>query len=210
MRCGGVAYDVDQARVDDLLKRLDAAETDVTVAVNLLWDTQSVMARFEKIGVVSNKTAQDLGLVGPAARAAGLLRDVRHDHSCGIYCFTHIPVSMCKSGDVFARAYVRWLEIQHSIKFIREQLQALPGGRILTECKNIAPSSIAVSLTEGWRGEVCHVGITDDSGKFSRYKIVDPSFHNWPGLAMALRNQQISDFPICNKSFNLSYCGHDL
>lgn len=210
MRCGGVAYDVDQARIDELLKRLDAAETDVTVAVNLLWDTQSVMARFEKIGVVSNKTAQDLGLVGPAARAAGLLRDVRHDHSSGIYCFTHIPVSMCSSGDVFARAYVRWLEIQHSIKFIREQLQALPGGRILTECKKLLPSSIAVSLTEGWRGEVCHVGITDASGKFSRYKIVDPSFHNWPGLAMALRNQQISDFPICNKSFNLSYCGHDL
>jgi Ni,Fe-hydrogenase III large subunit len=210
MRYGGVAYDIDQARVDDLLKRLDAAETDVTVAVNLLWDTQSVMARFEKIGVVSNKTAQDLGLVGPAARATGLLRDVRNDHSCGIYCFTHIPVSMCNSGDVFARAYVRWLEIQHSVKFIREQLQALPGGRILTECKKVAPSSIAVALTEGWRGEVCHVGITDESGKFSRYKIVDPSFHNWPGLAMALRNQQISDFPICNKSFNLSYCGHDL
>jgi len=178
--------------------------------VNLLWDTQSVMARFEKIGVVSEKIAQDLGLVGPVARATGLLRDVRHDHSCGIYCFTHLPVALCNSGDVFARAYVRWLEIQHSIKFIREQLLALPGGRVLTECRNIAPSSIAVSLTEGWRGEVCHVGITDESGKFSRYKIVDPSFHNWPGLAIALRNQQISDFPVCNKSFNLSYCGHDL
>jgi Ni,Fe-hydrogenase III large subunit len=67
-----------------------------------------------------------------------------------------------------------------------------------------------VSLVEGWRGEICHVATTDERGRFSHYKVVDPSFHNWMGLAMALRNQQISDFPLCNKSFNLSYCGHDL
>ena len=69
---------------------------------------------------------------------------------------------------------------------------------------------MVVSLTEGWRGEICHTAITDENGHLARYKIVDPSFHNWTGLALALRNQQISDFPLCNKSFNLSYCGHDL
>jgi Ni,Fe-hydrogenase III large subunit len=68
----------------------------------------------------------------------------------------------------------------------------------------------AVALIEGWRGEICHVALTDDAGRFAAYKVVDPSFHNWAGLAMALRDQQISDFPLCNKSFNLSYCGHDL
>jgi Ni,Fe-hydrogenase III large subunit len=73
-----------------------------------------------------------------------------------------------------------------------------------------APDSLAVSLVEGWRGEICHIAVTDSQGCFSRYKIVDPSFHNWIGLAIAMRNQQISDFPLCNKSFNLSYCGHDL
>ena len=73
-----------------------------------------------------------------------------------------------------------------------------------------APNKVAVSLIEGWRGELCHVAQTDDAGRFERYKIVDPSFHNWLGLALALRGQQISDFPLCNKSFNLSYCGHDL
>jgi Ni,Fe-hydrogenase III large subunit len=72
------------------------------------------------------------------------------------------------------------------------------------------PESLAVSLVEGWRGEIVHVAITDARGKFARYKIVDPSFHNWSGLAMALRGEQISDFPLCNKSFNLSYCGFDL
>jgi Ni,Fe-hydrogenase III large subunit len=72
------------------------------------------------------------------------------------------------------------------------------------------PNGLVVSLIEGWRGEVCHVAITDKNGKFLRYKITDPSFHNWSALALAVRNQAISDFPICNKSFNLSYCGHDL
>jgi Ni,Fe-hydrogenase III large subunit len=63
---------------------------------------------------------------------------------------------------------------------------------------------------EGWRGEICHAAITDAAGSYLHYKVKDPSFHNWNGLAMSLRNQQISDFPLCNKSFNLSYCGFDL
>ena len=74
----------------------------------------------------------------------------------------------------------------------------------------LRPDHLAVSLVEGWRGEICHVALTDVAGRFAAYKVVDPSFHNWTGLAMALRDQQISDFPLCNKSFNLSYCGHDL
>ena len=69
---------------------------------------------------------------------------------------------------------------------------------------------MAIALVEGWRGEVCHAALTDADGRFRRYKIVDPSFHNWTGLALALRGQAISDFPLCNKSFNLSYCGFDL
>jgi Ni,Fe-hydrogenase III large subunit len=74
----------------------------------------------------------------------------------------------------------------------------------------LAPGKLCVSLVEGWRGEICHVATTDDHGRFRAYKIVDPSMHNWIGLSMALRDQQISDFPLCNKSFDLSYCGHDL
>jgi Ni,Fe-hydrogenase III large subunit len=67
-----------------------------------------------------------------------------------------------------------------------------------------------ISLIEAWRGEACHVALTDAQGRVARYKMIDPSFHNWEGLAMALRGRAISDFPLCNKSFNLSYCGHDL
>lgn len=73
-----------------------------------------------------------------------------------------------------------------------------------------APDRFVVTLNEGWRGEVSHCLLTDASGAVIRHKVKDPSFHNWTGLALALRNQEISDFPICNKSFNLSYCGFDL
>jgi Ni,Fe-hydrogenase III large subunit len=89
-------------------------------------------------------------------------------------------------------------------------LPRLPSGPIREKLGPLASNSLVVSLVEGWRGEICHVASTDAAGKFAHYKIVDPSFHNWVGMMMALRNQQISDFPLCNKSFNLSYCGHDL
>ena len=111
---------------------------------------------------------------------------------------------------MFARAFVRWSEIQRSVVFIREQLEALPDGPIRSTPGALKPEHLVVALTEGWRGAICHVALTDAQGRFARYKIVDPSFHNWMGLAMALRDEQISDFPLCNKSFNLSYCGHDL
>jgi Ni,Fe-hydrogenase III large subunit len=210
VRPGGIGFDVDDARVAQLLQRIEQALHDVTVATNLLWSTSSVRARFENAGTVSRKTCNDLGLVGPVARACGVEHDVRQEFPFGIYRFFQVPVSTFQTGDAFARAYVRWLEIQRSINFIRDQLKTLPPGSIRAETKSLATHAMVVSLVEGWRGEICHVAMTDEHGKFSHYKIVDPSFHNWMGLAMAMRDQQISDFPLCNKSFNLSYCGHDL
>lgn len=210
IRPGGVGFDVDEAMVAELLRRLAAAEKDATVAVELLWDSSSVMARFEDTGPLPQEVAVELGMVGPAARASGLARDVRQDQPSSIYRFAHLPIATYDTGDVLARAYVRWFEMQQSIAFIREQLRAIPTGAVQTPLGPLAPNRLAVTLSEGWRGEVCHVALTDAQGRFARYKVVDPSFHNWPGLAYALRNQQISDFPLCNKSFNLSYCGHDL
>src|SRR5207248_8880391 len=98
----------------------------------------SVMARFEETGRVSNELAEELGMVGPAARACGLYRDARHDHPSGIFRFAHIPVASWSSGDVFARAYVRWLEVQRSIAFIEEQLEALPTGSIRRDVKSLS------------------------------------------------------------------------
>ena len=179
-------------------------------AANLLWDSASVQARFDGIGTVSLEDCRDLGMVGPAARACGVEGDARQDFPSGIYRFAQIPVSTWQTGDIFARAYVRWLEIQRSVAFIRSQLHELPDGPVRANVVAPKPDHFVVSLVEGWRGEICHVVLTDGQGRFARYKIVDPSFHNWYGLALALRDQQVSDFPLCNKSFNLSYCGHDL
>lgn len=207
---GGVGFDLESGRRDELARRLDAAHKDVTGAVELLWSTASVMARFDDTGVVPAGMAKDLGLVGPAARASGLELDVRKDFPFGIYRFAQINVPAWDSGDVFARAYIRWLEIERSICFIRDQLRMLPDGEFRRTCGVPSPGSMVVSLVEGWRGEIAHMAIVDLGGRFAAYKVVDPSFHNWRGLALALRNQEISDFPLCNKSFNLSYCGHDL
>ncbi|MBI5545443.1 MAG: hydrogenase, partial [Deltaproteobacteria bacterium] len=210
VRPGGVLFDADAARVAELIGRLDAAERDVRGAVQLLWTTPTVMARFEDTGRVSPETAAQLGLVGPAARACGLRRDVRKTHPTGIFRLVHLPLSVAESGDVFARAFVRWLEVERSIDYVHTQLGELPRGPVMRQGSRPRGARFAVSMVEGWRGEICHVAITDDLGRFTAYKVVDPSFHNWTGLAMALRDQQISDFPLCNKSFNLSYCGHDL
>jgi Ni,Fe-hydrogenase III large subunit len=210
VRPGGCAQDLDPARAAQLLKRLQAALADVAEATDWLWDANSVRARFELTGTVSNRQADEIGLVGVAARASGLVREVRFDHPAGWHRFAQMPVSTWPDGDVFARARVRWLEIRRAGRFLGEQLAAPPEGGIDDAVGKPAPDTLAVALVEGWRGEICHVALTDGGGKFRRYKIVDPSFHNWPGLALALRRQAISDFPICNKSFSLSYCGFDL
>ena len=176
----------------------------------LLFGAATVTARFEGAGRVDSATAESIGLVGPAARACGVDQDVRRDHPTGIWRFTHVPVMTAHDGDVNSRAFVRWLEAQRSHDFVKAQLASLPKGGVRNAPKPLRPEHVTVSLVEGWRGEICHVAVTDAAGRFARYKVVDPSFHNWMGLAMALRNEEISDFPLCNKSFNLSYCGHDL
>ncbi|HQP37872.1 MAG TPA: NADH-quinone oxidoreductase subunit C [Polyangiaceae bacterium] len=210
IRPGGSAWDLDDAMSAELLRRLDAVMKDVTQAANLLWNTPSVMARFEGMGVVHRDSALSLGLVGPAARACAIETDVREQYPSGVYRFSQINVSTWDTCDVFARAYVRWLEIERSAAFIRKQLKELAKGAHLEPVGPCEANSMVVSLVEGWRGAICHVARTDAAGRIASYKVVDPSFHNWIGLAMALRNNPISEFPLCNKSFNLSYCGHDL
>jgi Ni,Fe-hydrogenase III large subunit len=210
IRPGGCRCDLEAERGAELLAKLRTALAEVNQAVGWLWDANLVRARFELTGTVTTGQAAEIGMVGVAARASGLVRDVRFDHPAGWHRFAPIPVAVWPDGDVLARARVRWLEIQRSGKFIEEQLATPPGGEYFTAPDTPAADTLAVVLAEGWRGEICHVALTDEAGRFRRYKIVDPSFHNWTGLELALRGQAISDFPICNKSFNLSYCGFDL
>jgi Ni,Fe-hydrogenase III large subunit len=210
VRPGGVRFDPTAQTITELLNRLQVTFASVQNAVDLLWETPSVMSRFDGTGAVSRQDAARLGLVGPAARAAGVDLDVRSDLPWGIYQSHELPSITLQTGDVAARAYVRWFEIQKSVEFINDVTRALPAGPVLQEVPAPAKEQVAVALVEGWRGEICHVAVTNEHGRLRHYKVTDPSFHNWFGLALALRCQQISDFPLCNKSFNLSYCGHDL
>lgn len=207
---GGIRFDLNPPEVEQIQQRVTAALTDLAGAVELLFDSPSVQARFEDTGIVTLDVCEALGLVGPIGRAAGAERDVRRDFPTGVFRFAHIPVAVAHTGDVFARACIRWLECQRSIAFVQEQLAMLPSGNLREPCGSLAADSFVVSMVEGWRGEICHVAVTDKEGRFARYKVVDPSFHNWTGIHLAMRDQQISDFPLCNKSFSLSYCGHDL
>lgn len=207
---GGAAYDVDQELAASMAGLVSQHFSDVTEAANLLWNTPSVLARFEETGSLSRGQAEELGLVGPAARACGLEIDTRVDFPTGAYLYHRLPVSVWFTGDVHGRAFVRWLEIKRSVAFILARLQLLSQGTIQQDVQPLAPEQLVVSLVEGWRGAICHVVVTGMRGEIKTYKVVDPSVHNWPGLSLAVRGEGIMDFPICNKSFNLSYCGHDL
>ena len=209
IRPGGVAFDVGP-RAAEMKSRLAAAMEDLRRSAGLLWNTSTVRARFEETGTLTPEIGRSLGLVGPAARASGIAEDVRRDFPCGADRRLAVRVATWPTGDVFARAQVRWLEAQESARLVDTQLAGIAEGPVYEDPGTLRSASMAVSLVEGWRGEICHVARTDERGHFTRYKIVDPSFHNWPGLAFAMQQQSISDFPLCNKSFNLSYCGHDL
>jgi len=210
VRPGGCRHDLEPDRIARLTERLTASLADAEQAMTWFWDAASLRARFENVGVVTSAQAGEIGLVGPPARACGLVRDVRYDHPAGWHRFAQIPVAVWPGGDIFARARVRSLEIQRSGQYLREQLMVPAEGDVRSELAPSVPNTLALALVEGWRGEVCHVALTDDHGRFRRYKIIDPSFRNWTGMTLALRGTAISDFPICNKSFNLSYCGVDL
>jgi len=207
---GGVRFDLAADEAVRLAEKVSRAWEKARAAAKLFFRSPSSRNRTDGTGVVSRKLCDELGLVGPAARACGASRDVRRDHPFGLYRFSHVPVATADSGDVFARAWVRYLECERSADFVVTHLRSLPESPVRVKVPALPPDRLAISMVEGWRGEIAHVAVTGPEGRLARYKVKDPSFHNWMGLAQALRGEQISDFPLCNKSFNLSYAGHDL
>jgi Ni,Fe-hydrogenase III large subunit len=205
---GGVRFDLPDAAAARLAARMAEAWDRVAAAAGLFFESPSSRNRTDGTGKLDLATARQLGLVGPAARACGMAVDARWTHPFGpagaLAPFT------AADGDVHARAQVRLGEARASAAFAVEMLRSLPPGPVRSPLPPLPADRLVVSLVEGWRGEICHAVSTGPDGRFARYKVVDPSFHNWMGLQMAMRGEQISDFPLCNKSFNLSYCGHDL
>ncbi|WP_136796730.1 hydrogenase [Desulfosediminicola ganghwensis] len=212
VRPGGVALVMGEEQRQLIRDKLAEITPEIENVCDLLFSAHTVQARFEHTGMVEHKMAKDLGLVGYSGRACGIAYDARV--AFPTECYAELPANTNEvtSGDVNSRATVRREEIMHSLKLITMLLDSIDTTEKpvhMQECA-LSPNSFVVTINEGWRGEVSHCILTDDKSKVQRYKIKDPSFHNWTGLAMSLRNQEISDFPLCNKSYNLSYCGFDL
>jgi Ni,Fe-hydrogenase III large subunit len=207
---GGVRFDFDSENINQIRKKLNTVRNDVTAINDFMFSSTGALVRFEKTGTVSRDSALKIGLVGLAARSCGIELDTRINYPYGAYRYFPVSHTILSTGDVFARARLRAFEIDESLRFIFEQIENLPEGEISAAAGEPLPCAGVISITEGWRGEVVHIAFTDDKGKLVQYKIKDPSFNNWYGLSLALRNTEISDFPLCNKSFDLSYAGHDL
>lgn len=212
IRPGYTNFPFSNSLADQWLQTAEAFEPDFREMADQMFDLPSVLSRIERTGTVSSDLAQRLGLEGMAAKASGLPRDVRASHPYLLYADLGLKPVTLNSGDVYARARVRFEEVLQSLENIRKLISGRPqtDKRERRDVAALRSGKMCVSLVEGWRGVCVHVGRTDDEGRLNLYKVVDPSVHNWMGLAMAVRGNGISDFPICNKSFDLSYCGHDL
>lgn len=199
----------------NLANRLEKVFDDFESDFNEIWKEfhtlPTALGRLEKTGVINHDLAVSIGTVGMAARASGVMRDIRTTHSYGLYNLFS-PISIVKHhGDVYARTKLRHDEIVQSLYYLRKIIRQIPAEPNLRKpLTSLRHESFGISLTEGWRGEICHCAVTDEKGELLHYNVKDPSMHNWLALALAVRNNEISDFPICNKSFDLSYCGHDL
>lgn len=211
IRVGGSHFPVTAGLRASILKNLNNVDERFQAIVRNLYNQPSVLSRFETTGVLTRAQATGIGAVGMAARSSGLLRDVRFSHPFGAFRKIKPEPVILDSGDVYARALLRAREVDQSLQIIRSQLRSdLPPAQKPAGTETMLPGMFVLSITEGWRGEIVHAALTDDQGHLTACKVKDPSFHNWMALALAVRNQEISDFPLCNKSFNLSYCGHDL
>jgi Ni,Fe-hydrogenase III large subunit len=210
VRPGGSGVTLDDELRELLRANVQLMRHDCAIIDDAFQSARSVRHRLVGVGAVTGEMATQLGLVGMAARSAGLTIDARLP-ACGLY--EHHPIKKCTepTGDCWARARLRIAEIDASLDWIG-RVAAEPHAWSPTRVRLPAlPSSqLAIAVIEGWRGEVVHCLETGGDGALVHYKAQDPSLRNWMGLALAVRGNDISDFPICNKSFDLSYCGHDL
>jgi len=211
-RVGGIGLRVPGIAPEDLMEELSRLRAEVENVGTTLLDAPSVAARMEGTGRLLPHTAKTLQFVGMAARASGRDIDARRDFPSPAYVESPPAKVLLDTGDVMARARVRFLEMRASFDWLSGVLAgATPTGAIAAETiAPVATRRLVVSVEEGWRGEIVHAAIVDAVGRIARYKVADPSFRNWPGLSFAVQKNVISDFPLCNKSFNLSYSGADL
>ena len=200
---------------------LAAIATDIREIVNLALTNSLVAERFTGTAILTAEQARDLGTLGYVARASGIDTDARRDHPTGVLQDYGLDLAdvlttpVHAGGDVLARFQQRAAELDASFALLDILVRMVspgPTGRHSTRDRPPAPRAVTsgVGIVEGWRGTIVHRVEINSDHRFTRCKIVDPSFFNWPALPLALANTIVPDFPLANKSFNLSYAGNDL
>jgi Ni,Fe-hydrogenase III large subunit/Ni,Fe-hydrogenase III component G len=211
---GGVTVDPGPAQLTLILDELHEIETDFRELASIIFDNASLTDRLETTGVLTDQVARDHGVVGVVGRASNINRDVRRDHPFAAYGSVEFKVPIYRYGDVRARMRVRIDEVFESISIIRQVCARLSteakGPTVVRTDQTARPGDWALSAVEGWRGEILYVVMAGEGNMIHRCKVRDPSFVNWPAIQFAVLGNIIPDFPLINKSFNLSYAGTDL
>jgi Ni,Fe-hydrogenase III large subunit/Ni,Fe-hydrogenase III component G len=210
---GGVAADIDAAGRDVILAELDRLSQDFERLVVIYEENPSLEDRVRNTGVLTPENAREICAVGIVARASGLNLDCRifnpfppYDQ----YDRLELGVPVMITGDVHARTWVRIQEVRESIRIIKWILENMPAGETSVPCGMPAPDAAGFAAIEGWRGEIIYWLQSGPKGEVNRCMVRDPSGVNWIGLEQAIHGNIVPDFPLCNKSFNQSYSGHDL
>jgi len=215
MTCvGGLRRGWDAAQLETLRATVESFAREFQQLIRLIDSSESTRDRLEQTGVLRPEKAKDLGIVGVGGRASGIDQDVRRDHPYAAYPRFSFRVPVYQAGDVLHRMQVRIDEVGESISIIRNAFEGSPREEILSgefraPVPPIPPGRCALSAVEGWRGEIIHWIRTGEDNHLERCKIKDPSLNNWPALVEAVQGNIIADFPVINKSFNLSYSGTD-
>ena len=210
MAClGGVRFDWDPDQLKAIAQFTQQLRPDFESLVNLIRESSSTRDRLETTGVLKPQIAKDLGVVGIAGRASGFDHDLRRDHPHAAYSELKFTVPVYQEGDVLRRMQVRIDEVGEALSLIEQALKRIPSGPIRVNVPELPPGAIALGYAEGWRGEIYHWIRSAGDGRLARCKVKDPSLQNWPALSEAILGNIIPDFPVVNKSFNLSYSGTD-
>lgn len=208
---GGVGIDLTDQQLKEIVGELDAIEPDFMELERILFANASLTDRLETTGVLTERTAWDHAVMGVVGRASGVDRDIRRDRPFAAYTDVPPKIPLYRYGDVRARMRVRMDEIHESVRLIREICRRIPHGQVLEHpAGEPAPGAWALSAVEGWRGEILYFVMAGENGLIHRCKVRDPSFVNWPAIQWAVIGNIVPDFPLINKSFNLSYAGNDL
>jgi len=211
MQVGGVRWDVDRGQLSNLVEELNGIQKNFSEVGAIIFANASLTDRLETTGVLTERIAWDHAVTGVVGRASWMDQDVRRDRPFAAYDELPVNVALYRYGDVRARLRVRGDEIHESIRLIREIEARIPDGPIVVKPDRSASSGTwAVAAVEGWRGEILYFLLAGTDGMIHRCKVRDPSFVNWPAIQWAVLGNIIPDFPLINKSFNLSYAGNDL